>query len=79
MPQYPKKGADVACRNKDGYIPRGVPRIFSTNWEWDDFWPAAASLRKHAGAIDRRVFWVAITSDIRHPDSLSTVAVVDYF
>ena len=26
---YPKKGADVACRNKDGFTPRGVPRIFN--------------------------------------------------
>ena len=25
---YPEKGADVACRNKDGFIPRGVPQIF---------------------------------------------------
>ena len=67
---YPKKGADVACRNKDGFIPRGVPRIFSTNWSWDEFWPPAASKRKHAGAIDRRVVWVDVTHDIRQPERI---------
>ena len=25
---YPKKGADVACRNKHSFIPVGVPRVF---------------------------------------------------
>ena len=76
---YPKKGADVACRNKDGFIPRGVPRVFSTNWSWDELWPQAVTRRAHAGAIDCRVLWVDITRDIRHPDSLSGASAFAYF
>ena len=60
-----KKMRDVACRNRDGTIPPGTPRIFTTNWSWWDFWPAEASLPAHAVPIDRRVEWVEVTGDLR--------------
>ena len=76
---YPKNGADVACRNKDSFIPVGVPRVFSTKWSWDELWPQAATKRVHAGAISRRIIWVDITRDIRRPDSSSVASGFDYF
>ena len=55
-----EKTRDVHCRNKDGTVPAGVPRIFSTNWPWEEFWPQAAFKRQHTGAIRRRVLWVNV-------------------
>ena len=66
------KGRDVQCRNKDGHIPRHTPRIFSTNWSWDLFWPPAAFGPGHAGAINRRHLWVDVTFDLRLPTSSSS-------
>ena len=60
-----KKLRDVSCRNRDGTIPQGTARIFTTNWSWWDFWPAEASLPAHAVPIDRRVEWVEVTGDLR--------------
>ena len=61
------KSRDVQCRNRDGHIPKGTPRIFSTNWSWDLFWPRDAWLPANAVAIQRRVLWVDIQSDLRAP------------
>ena len=52
---------------------------FSTNWSRDEFWPQDVTRRAHAGAIGRRVLWVDITRDIRHPDSLSGASAFAYF
>ena len=49
------KTRDMECRNRDGVIPRGTPRVFSTNWPWDLFWPRAVMGKEHKGAILRRV------------------------
>ena len=63
-----QKGRDVSCRNKDGRVPRGTPRIISTNWAWDDFWPKDAYRKAHEDAIKRRIVWVNIYNDLRlHP------------
>ena len=58
---------DVQCRNKDGGIPVRCPRIFSTNWGWDGFFPPAVAQSKHEVPIRRRVLWVEIAKDIRLP------------
>ena len=60
-----KKGRDIKCRNKDGVLPKQLPRILSTNWPWDLFWPKEAQLVQHATAVNRRVFWVHVAKDIR--------------
>ena len=65
---YLKKNSDVGCRNADGYIPRGTPRVFSTNWPWEQFWPHEAFNQVHAGAIRRRVAWVRVKTDVRRRD-----------
>ena len=59
------KNRDVECRNRDGMIPRETPRIFSTNWRWSQFWPRAAMTTEHAAAIERRVLWIEVGSDLR--------------
>ena len=63
------KHRDVQCRNKDGGIPVRCPRIFSTNWGWDGFFPPAVAQTKHEVPITRRVLWVEIAKDIRLPDA----------
>ena len=60
-----EKGRDVVCRNRDGFIPRGTPRIFSTNWPWELFWPREALCSAHSTAIVRRVLWIHVTADLR--------------
>ena len=59
------KNRDIACRNKDGHIPRGTPRIFTTNWSWDDYWPREAFSTRHQTAIRRRVIWVDVAQDLK--------------
>ena len=67
------KSRDVDCRNRDGHIPRLTPRIFSTNWPWELFWPREASMPVHSVAINRRHVWVDVRSDLRAPaGSLAT-------
>ncbi len=39
----------IHCRNNDGALPRGTPRIFTTNWAWERFWPQEAFLKDHGG------------------------------
>ena len=68
----PEKGADVLCRNRDGFLPRGVPRIFSANWSWAYFWPQDAMHGENYGAICRRVLWVYVSSDLRLPASVAS-------
>ena len=60
-----KKQRDVSCRNRDGTIPQGTARIFTTNWSWWDFWPPAVALPAHAAPIGRRVEWAEVTKDLR--------------
>ena len=60
-----EKSRDVECRNRDGHIPKLTPRIFSTNWPWEFFWPQQAFSPMHAGAINRRHLWVDVKSDLR--------------
>ena len=43
------------------------PRIFSTNWPWELFWPREASMPAHQAAINRRHLWVDVKSDLRAP------------
>ena len=59
------KSRDITCRNRDGRIPAGTPRIFSTNWGYEGFFPPDARLSLHEEAIRRRVLWVAVDSDLR--------------
>ena len=59
------KTRDVGCRNKDGAIPMRTPRIITTNWSWETFWPQAMFLKEHRAAIQRRVIWVPVTKDLR--------------
>ena len=56
---------DVNCRNKDGTIPQGTPRIFSTNWPWHRFWPMGALDEAQVTAIERRVLWINVKVDLR--------------
>ena len=60
-----EKTRDLKCRNKDGCIPKGTPRILCTNWRFETFWPDAAFLPEHENAIKRRHAWVAIARDLR--------------
>ena len=62
-----EKNRDVDCRNRDGHIPKMTPRIFSTNWCWDVFWPSAVWSPMHAHAINRRHLWVDVRFDLRAP------------
>ena len=59
------KTRDIVARNKDGVLPKGTPRILSTNWPWDQFWPKEVREIQHHEAINRRVLWIEITADIR--------------
>ena len=61
------KSRDIECRNRDGHIPKLTPRIFSTNWPWEHFWPKEAWSPMHAYAISRRHFWVDVQFDLRVP------------
>lgn len=60
-----KKTRDVSARNRDGTIPKGTPRIFATNWVWEQFWPRDAFHKNHAKPVSRRVLWVAVHADAR--------------
>ena len=68
------KGRDIACRNRDGFIPKGTARIFCTNWAWERFWPGAAGLAEHSIAIERRVVWITVAADLRNPRSQGSAA-----
>ena len=59
------KTRDIVARNADGTIPKQTPRIFSTNWTWDRFWPKEVGTVEHNTAINRRVLWVRVNEDIR--------------
>lgn len=60
-----EKGRDVACRHKDGTIPAGTPRIFSTNWPREQMLPREALGGFHGGAVCRRMLWVDVKADLR--------------
>ena len=68
------KHRDIACRNKDGHIPRGTPRVFTTNWSWDEYWPREAFSTRHQTAIRRRVTWVDISQDLRRAPAVGSGA-----
>ena len=59
------KTRDIVARNADGTIPKQTPRIFSTNWTWDRFWPKEVGTVEHNMAINRRVLWVRVNQDVR--------------
>ena len=59
------KTRSVQCRNKDGVVPKGTPRIFTTNWSWEAFWPREAFQAEHLVPIKRRILWVEIDKDLR--------------
>ena len=63
-----EKVRDITCRNRDGRIPCGTPRIFSTNWPWEQFWPREAFNDIHAKPIQRRVLWINVKKDLRKFD-----------
>ena len=65
---------DVQCRNRDGAIPAGTPRIFTTNWTWDAFWPRAALGAEHRDAVERRATWVSVEADLRRDDARAACA-----
>ena len=67
-----EKSRDVECRSRDGHIPKLTPRIFSTNWPWELFWPRHAWSPMHATAINRLHLWVDVKSDLRAPGSAVT-------
>ena len=55
-----EEARDITCRNKDGRIPKGCPRIICTNWCWERFWPHEAFLPEHEGGVARRFWWVDV-------------------
>ena len=61
------KTRDVMCRNRDGVIARGTPRIFPRIGLGTFFWPGAAMAREHKGGIERRILWIDVRSDVRLP------------
>ena len=68
------KTRDVGCWNKGGAIPMRAPRIITTNWSWETFWPQAMFLKEHRAAIQRRVIWVPVTKDLRRVGNAGAVA-----
>lgn len=68
------KARDVSCRNKDGRIPKGVPRILVTNWKAKDFWPDEAREEAHARPIERRHVWVDVLKDVRKLSSSASAS-----
>jgi hypothetical protein len=74
-----EKTRDIGCRNRDGNIPKGTPRILSTNWSRRAFFPHEAFFEEHLDAIERRHLWVEVKKDIRKtcpPRSLASSSVV---
>ena len=55
----------IHCRNDDGHVPRGTPRVFTTNWSWEMFWPQEVFHKDHKSAILRRIVWVDVARDLR--------------
>ena len=46
-------------------MPKSTPRIITTNWAWEAFWPREAFQSEHLGPIKRRARWVEIKHDLR--------------
>ena len=55
----------VSCRNEEGFLPAGAPRIFAVNHRPRDFWPREAYLPEHQKPIKRRHRWEKIQGDLR--------------
>ena len=53
----------IHCRNVDGLIPAGTPRVYATNHTWESFWPRMDPEHRHA--VKRRVEWVTVAEDLR--------------
>lgn len=60
-----EKPRRVRCRNKNGFLPAGLPRVFSCNHPWVDFFPAAGNQAPHKEALTRRCVWVEVNTDLR--------------
>ena len=60
-----KKRRDITCRNRDGTIPNGTPRLFTTNWDWEHFWPREAFFPEHLKPIKRRTLWIDVKTDLK--------------
>ena len=69
-----EKTRDIGCRNRDGNIPKGTPRILSTNWSRPAFFPQEAFLEEHLDAIERRHLWVEVRKDIRRMNPSQSMA-----
>jgi hypothetical protein len=69
-----EKTRDIGCRNRDGNIPKGTPRILSTNWSRPAFFPHEAFLEEHLDAIERRHLWVEVKKDIRKTSPSQSLA-----
>ena len=41
--------------------------LFLDVWLWAAFWPRAALAKEHSVAIERRVLWIHVQSDLRLP------------
>ena len=54
----------AACRHSDGMLPPGM-RCFTTNWDKAGFLPHEANHLEHANAINRRMWWVSVSKDLR--------------
>ena len=65
---------DIGCRDRDGNIPKGTPRILSTNWSRPAFFPHEAFLEEHVDAIERRHLWVEVKKDIRKTSPSQSLA-----
>jgi len=60
-----KKQRFTQARNSNGRIPQGTPRIFTTNYSWQEFWPPGLLAPDQIESIQRRVLWLSCSSDLR--------------
>jgi len=54
----------ASCRHEDGMLPPGM-RCFTTNWDKRGFLPDEARHEEHLVAIERRMWFVEVGSDLR--------------
>lgn len=54
------------ARNNNGKIPQGTPRIFTTNYPFEEFWPRDLLKADHIESIRRRMMWVSCAGDLRN-------------
>ena len=66
---YPKNGADVACRNKDSFIPVGVPRVFQQSGRGTN-----SGLRQRRKEFTQAQLVAALSGSISHATSGALIA-----